>query len=61
MQRLPSEKRYQLVMDQAVEHAVIIMDNAGTILEWSTGAEKLFGWSALEACGQPPARAAWMR
>ena len=40
-------------MDQAVEHAVIIMDNAGTILEWSTGAEKLFGWSALEACGQP--------
>lgn len=34
-----------------VEHAVIVRDQAGTILFWNGAAERLFGWSRIEAVG----------
>jgi PAS domain S-box-containing protein len=33
--------------------AVVIADRAGPIRMWNAGAERLFGWSAAEALGQP--------
>jgi PAS domain S-box-containing protein len=33
--------------------AVVIADRAGTIRMWNAAAERLFGWSASEALGQP--------
>ena len=33
--------------------AVVIADRAGTIRLWNDAAERLFGWSASEALGQP--------
>ena len=42
-----------MLIDHAVEHAMIVTDTHGTITDWSAGAEKLLGWSAGEAVGQP--------
>jgi len=55
MHSFTSEQRYQLLARHAVEHAMIVMDRHGTILEWSAGAERLLGWPAGEAVGQPAA------
>jgi len=55
MHSFTSEQRYQLLARHAVEHAMIVMDRHGTILEWSAGAERLLGWPAAEAIGQPVA------
>ena len=33
-------------------HAIIVANPSGTIELWSTGAERLFGYSAAEAVGQ---------
>ena len=51
--QLSSEQRYQLLVDHAVEHALIVTDEKGTITDWSAGAERLLGWPAAEAVGQP--------
>ena len=53
MQRPSSEQRFQLLIEQAVDTALIVADTDGLITDWSAGAARLFGWSALEACGQP--------
>lgn len=50
---LSSAQRYQLLAAQAAEFALIVMDDAGTIVEWSPGATTLLGWTAQEAIGQP--------
>jgi len=55
MRDLTSDQRYRLLANHAVEHAMIVLDEAGTILEWSRGAERLLGWNAGEAVGQPAA------
>jgi PAS domain S-box-containing protein len=34
------------------EHALVVVDRSGTIQLWSAGAERLFGWSRMEAVGQ---------
>ena len=39
-------------MAGAREHAVIVLDEAGKVTAWSSGAEQLFGWSAGEMTGQ---------
>ena len=48
-----SDQRYRLLVDHAVEHALIITDEKGEIVEWSAGAERLLGWTAGETIGQP--------
>lgn len=53
MRDLSSAERYRLLADSALEHALIITDNDGLIMEWSAGAQALLGWSQQEAEGQP--------
>jgi PAS domain S-box-containing protein len=55
MHSTSSEQRYQILANQALEHAMIVMDRDGVIVEWSAGAEKLLGWRADEAVGKPVA------
>jgi len=55
MHGLTPEKRFQLLANNAIEHAMIVMDADATIVDWSPGAEHLLGWSAEEAVGQPAA------
>lgn len=52
MHNLSTPDRYQLLADSAFEHAMIITDNDGLILEWSKGAEKLLGWAHADAVGR---------
>src|SRR4051812_45783870 len=33
--------------------SVICLDARGSILEWNSAAEKMFGWSAADAIGKP--------
>ncbi|WP_051971403.1 PAS domain S-box protein [Massilia sp. 9096] len=53
MHGIAPEKRFQLLANNAIEHAMIVMDADGIIVDWSTGAARLLGWSAEEAVGQP--------
>ena len=47
-----SEARQRAIMDSAQDFAIIASDLAGTILEWSQGAEQVLGWSEAEAVGR---------
>ena len=47
-----SEERISAVVESATGHAVIEMDFDGRITGWSSGAERLLGWTAAEAVGQ---------
>jgi PAS domain S-box-containing protein len=52
-QRLLREKeeRLELLVDRARDYAVVITDPAGTIVEWTGGAEGITGFPATEAVG----------
>ncbi|WP_295735052.1 sensor histidine kinase [uncultured Bartonella sp.] len=45
--------RNQLILDNALDYAILTADMNGLIVSWSPGAEKLFGWKPEEAIGQP--------
>jgi len=47
-----SEARTRLVLDSAPD-AFITLDAEGVIRSWNRAAERIFGWTAAEAVGQP--------
>ena len=47
------EWRNQLILDNALDYAILTADMNGLIVSWSPGAEKLFGWKPEEIIGQP--------
>ena len=47
-----SEERYRLLVEGAPDYAMFLIDPANVITYWSSGAERIFGWSAEEAVGQ---------
>ncbi len=49
---MESEKRKRLIIESSLS-AIVIMDSYGLITDWNPQAEKIFGWSRLEAIGQP--------
>ncbi len=46
-----SEKRIRLIIESSI-NAIVIMDSYGIITDWNRRAEKIFGWSRIEAIGQ---------
>ncbi|UAK25725.1 PAS domain S-box protein [Sphingomonas nostoxanthinifaciens] len=42
-----------MIVESAVDFAIVATDTSGKITEWNSGAEKVLGWSADEICGQP--------
>jgi PAS domain S-box-containing protein len=46
------EAGLRLVVDNALDHAILTMDPDGVITHWSDGARQIFGWRADEAIGQ---------
>jgi PAS domain S-box-containing protein len=48
---LSSEARLRAVLDSSLS-AVVVMDAAGTIIDWNPQAEQIFGWSRDEAIGR---------
>ena len=47
------EKRNRLILDSAVDYAIIALDRDGVVTSWNEGACRLMGWSAAEICGLP--------
>ncbi|ARQ61464.1 PAS domain S-box protein [Rhizobium sophoriradicis] len=43
---------YRHIVESALDYAIFAMDLEGTVATWSTGAERLFGYSAPEILGQ---------
>jgi two-component system cell cycle sensor histidine kinase/response regulator CckA len=46
-----SEQRTRVIIDNALD-AVVSMNSAGVITDWSAQAERMFGWSRAEAVGK---------
>ncbi|HEY8916124.1 MAG TPA: PAS domain S-box protein [Chitinophaga sp.] len=46
-----SESRLRAIIEAAIDFAIITLDPQGIILDWSSGAEKMFGYSRQEAVG----------
>jgi len=45
--------RFQALLLDSVGQAVIATDVAGIVIYWNSAAERLYGWTAQEAVGQP--------
>jgi two-component system CheB/CheR fusion protein len=48
-----SEDRLKLAAQATSDYAIIVQDSDGVIVTWNKGAERVFGYSASEAVGQP--------
>jgi PAS domain S-box-containing protein len=48
-----SEERYRLLVESASDYAIFMVDTEGRITNWSTGAERLFGYREEEVIGKP--------
>ncbi|MDP9057634.1 MAG: PAS domain S-box protein, partial [Pseudomonadota bacterium] len=46
------ERRNRLILDSAVDYAIVTLDRNGVITSWNEGAARLMGWRAEEVCGQ---------
>ncbi|MEY4940854.1 MAG: hypothetical protein RIQ93_2589, partial [Verrucomicrobiota bacterium] len=51
--QISAEKRFELFLESATDYAIFFTDPTGVITEWNTGAEKIIGYTAQEAVGQP--------
>jgi two-component system, cell cycle sensor histidine kinase and response regulator CckA len=47
-----SEDRFHLLVDGLTDHAILMLDPDGTILTWSSGAERIDGYTAGEIIGR---------
>ena len=50
-----TEERFRLGVENAHDHAIFTCDLEDRIVDWYTGAQTVFDWSAEEAVGQPAA------
>jgi two-component system, chemotaxis family, CheB/CheR fusion protein len=48
-----SEEHLRLIIDNATEYAIFSTDLARRVTSWSSGAERLLGWSESEMLGRP--------
>ncbi|MBV9081177.1 MAG: PAS domain S-box protein, partial [Acidobacteriaceae bacterium] len=48
-----SEERYRLIVENALDYAILTVDVEGRIANWSPGAAAVFGWTAAEIIGKP--------
>jgi PAS domain S-box-containing protein len=47
-----TQERFELLVEGAKEYAMFLLDPDNKITFWSSGAERVFGWSAKEATGK---------
>lgn len=52
----PLDRAMRWWAESAQDYAIMFLDEAGRVLWWSPGAERLFGYTAAEIVGQPGAR-----
>jgi len=49
---LMAEARFRLLVDAVEEYAIFLLDPAGTVATWNTGARRIKGYDAAEIVGQ---------
>src|SRR4051795_9374447 len=54
--QLNEGERFQLLVDAVSDYAIYMLDTAGLVASWNTGAERIHGYPAAEIIGQPYAR-----
>jgi PAS domain S-box-containing protein len=47
-----TERRFQLLIDAVTDYAIYMLDEAGNVVSWNRGAERIKGYSAGEIIGQ---------
>jgi two-component system, chemotaxis family, CheB/CheR fusion protein len=50
-----SEERLRLMNENIHDYAITLLDTDGRLIDWNAGAERMFGYTAAEALGQPSA------
>jgi hypothetical protein len=50
-----AEERYRLIVDNAREYSIALLDAAGRVLTWNTGSERIFGYTEAEIAGRDAA------
>jgi PAS domain S-box-containing protein len=48
-----ARRQAQLILDSAIDYAIVGLDLNGVITSWNIGAERIMGWTAAEAIGRP--------
>ena len=48
-----TEQRYWIIVESALDYAILVTDDNGRITDWLPGAQEVFGWTASEAVGLP--------
>jgi len=48
-----ADRRYRLLVDSAVDYAIVACDVKGCVTHWNKGAEHVLGWTEAEMLGQP--------
>jgi PAS domain S-box-containing protein len=48
-----TEELYRLIVENAREYAIFMMDREGHVVTWNVGAERLFGFAEAEILGRP--------
>ena len=48
-----SEERLRLTMESINDYAIVTLDEAGTIVDWNSGAEQVFGYTAMKPSASP--------
>jgi PAS domain S-box-containing protein len=51
-----SDRQFRLLVEGVADYAIYMLDPAGTVISWNTGAERLKGYAATEIIGQNFAR-----
>lgn len=49
---MPNREIAELVLESAVDYAIVTMDLAGTVTSWSKGAENVLGWLEQDMLGK---------
>ena len=52
---VPGDQVYRLLVENAKDYAILVLDPGGRITHWNLGAERLFGWREDEVLGQDSA------
>lgn len=47
-----SEERFRLLVQEAKDYAIFMMNTDGYVVSWNTGAERILGYQAAEIIGQ---------
>jgi PAS domain S-box-containing protein len=50
--RRAEEERNRLILDNALDQAIISIDRQGVVTSWNAGAQALFGWTSAEMRGR---------